>query len=186
MNPFFKLTLRLLKRIFGIEIINKVLVLSDAGVNAEILKMFGAKIGRDVGIHSPLHLYNTGLDYSHLKIGDNVLIGKNVYIDLTDNVILKKGVSLGPNVSIMTHNAYNNNKLLEKNLAHQCGKGKVIIGEGSGIKVGSSILKGVTVGKNSVVAAGAIVTKDVPDYRIVMGVPAKITYNTRTRRKADK
>lgn len=50
----------------------------------------------------------------------------------------------------------------------------IIIGDGCWIASGAMIMGGVTIGKHCVVAAGAVVTKDVPDYSFVAGVPAKI------------
>ena len=51
---------------------------------------------------------------------------------------------------------------------------KVLIQKNAWIGMGATICPGVTVGKYAVVAAGAVVTKDVPDYAVVGGVPAKI------------
>ena len=50
---------------------------------------------------------------------------------------------------------------------------KVVINDDAWIRVGAIILPGVTVGKGAIVAAGAVVTKDVPDFTVVGGVPAK-------------
>ena len=52
--------------------------------------------------------------------------------------------------------------------------GKVVIEENAWIGIGAIICPGVTIGRNAVVAAGAVVTKDVPDNVVVAGVPAKI------------
>ena len=51
---------------------------------------------------------------------------------------------------------------------------KIIIKKGAWIGAGASILPGVTVGKYAIVGAGAIVTKNVPDYSVVVGTPAKV------------
>ena len=51
---------------------------------------------------------------------------------------------------------------------------EIIIKKGAWIGAGASILPGITVGKYAIVGAGAIVTKDVPDYAVVVGVPAKV------------
>ncbi len=53
-------------------------------------------------------------------------------------------------------------------------KGPVRIGKGSWIGLRASILSGVTIGEHSVVAAGSIVTKDVPAYSVVAGCPARV------------
>ena len=53
-------------------------------------------------------------------------------------------------------------------------KGPVIIGSGSWLGFGCQVMSGVRIGKNCVVSAGAVVVKDIPDYSVVGGVPAKI------------
>jgi acetyltransferase-like isoleucine patch superfamily enzyme len=53
-------------------------------------------------------------------------------------------------------------------------KDQVLVGEGSWIGFRANILSGVTIGKHCVVAAGAVVTRSVPDYCVVAGCPARI------------
>ncbi|HDY73935.1 MAG TPA: acyltransferase [Euryarchaeota archaeon] len=144
------------------------------GTNLELLKAFGATIGENVRIYSPVVLHAAPEGYSNLTIGDNCLLNGNNYLDLAAKITLEKGVSLGPGVTIMTHNRYNFNPFLEDRLAHTCGKKDVLIKEGSGIKAGALITMGVTIGKNSVVAGGAVVNRDVSDNAFVAGVPARL------------
>ncbi len=65
-------------------------------------------------------------------------------------------------------------KILEERLARQCGVADVLLKSGCGIKAGAMVLKGVTIGANSVVAAGAVVTHDVDSLSVVAGIPAKV------------
>ena len=109
-----------------------------------------------------------------MTIGDGCLLNGNNYLDLSDRVTLEKGVSLGPGVTIMTHNRYNHNSYLEERLAHTCGVKGVLIKEGAGIKAHALIVHGVTIGKNAVVGGGAVVNRDVPDNCFVAGVPARL------------
>jgi len=144
------------------------------GTNLEILKAFGAIVGRNVRIYSPVVLHAAPQGFSNLTIGDSCLLNGNNYLDLTAKITLEKGVSLGPGVTIMTHNRYNHNPFLEERLAHTCGKKDVLIKEWSGIKAGALITMGVTIGRNAVVAGGAVVNRDVSDNTFVAGVPAKL------------
>lgn len=144
-------------------------------INAAILRAFGAAVGKaDVSIHSPVVIHHAADGYARLSIGDGCMISGNVYLDLTARITLEKGVSLGPGVIIMTHNRYNHNAFLEERLAHTCGVKDVLIKEGAGIKAGALVVHGITIGKNAVVAGGAVVNRDVPDNCMVAGVPARL------------
>ena len=143
-------------------------------VNIAILKAFGAKVGENVRMCSPVVLHNTTDGYSKLTIQDDCFFNGYNFIDLSGRITLEKGVSLGPGVIVMTHNRYNRNPFLEERLSHTCGIKDVLIKEGSGIKAGALIVHGITIGKNAVVGGGAVVNRDVPDNCFVAGVPARL------------
>ena len=63
---------------------------------------------------------------------------------------------------------------IEPENRHSLVVGHICIKENAWIGAGATILQGVTIGKNTVVAAGAVVSKDVPDNAVVGGIPAKI------------
>jgi acetyltransferase-like isoleucine patch superfamily enzyme len=143
--------------------------------NEAILRAFGAKVSKNrVHIHSPVILHGGRQGYANLTIGDGCLLNGNNYLDLSDRITLERGVSLGPGVTIMTHNRYNHNPYLEERLAHTCGVKGVLIKAGAGIKAHALIVHGVTIGKNAVVGGGAVVNRDVPDNCFVAGVPARL------------
>jgi len=113
-----------------------------------------------------------------IEIGDNVVIrpGTQIYANTSAKakVIIENNVLIAPNVVINVDN--HNYKNPDMPIIFQGITSKSItIKEGAWIGVNAVILSGVsTIGKNSVVAAGAVVTKDVPDRCVVGGVPAKI------------
>jgi acetyltransferase-like isoleucine patch superfamily enzyme len=146
----------------------------DIFTNTAILRAFGATVGQDALIKSPITLNNTYNRYENLFIGDKCNLNGNIYLDLRDKIILEDGVSLGPGVIIMTHNRYNDNAFLEEKLAHTCGRAPVVIKKGAGIKAGALIVHGVTIGENAVVGGNAVVNRDVPPNTFVGGIPAKM------------
>ncbi|MCK4527864.1 acyltransferase [candidate division WOR-3 bacterium] len=107
-----------------------------------------------------------------VKIGKNVHIGPLVFIEpvFPNFVFIEDGVSIAGQNYILTHNKplkYHQN-VTEAFVA------PVVIKKNAWVTVGSIILPGVTIGEGSIVAAGAVVTKDVPPNCIVGGVPAKV------------
>ena len=119
----------------------------------------------------------------NIKIGKNSSIGGRALILCTRaKLIIGNYVMIGPQVSIITGdhkidtvgkymvNVSDDEKVPENDLP-------VVIEDDVWIGANSTILKGVTIGEGSVVAAGSVVTKNVPAYTIVGGVPAKIIKN---------
>ena len=122
------------------------------------------EIGDNVKIGSLAHV-----DYS-VKIGENTMIEGMVYIPPLSRI--GKNVFIGP-AAALTNDPYPTSKRLIG----------VTIEDGVVIGSRAVIKAGTTVGRNSVVAMGAVVTKDVPPNVVVVGVPAKIKY---TREEYDK
>ena len=106
--------------------------------------------------------------------GNRVTFGKGVFINhsailsASGGIEFQDGVSVAPGVRIATINHDFNNRHTIYTY------GKVVIKKNAWIGMNVTICPGVTIGKNSVVAAGAVVTKDVPDNAVVGGVPAKV------------
>lgn len=109
-----------------------------------------------------------------LSIGDGTYIGRFVHINAWREVIIEKDVLIADRVFIS--DADHKFEDLEIPISRQGDeyKGSVIIKSGSWLGIGAVILPGVTIGLNSVVGANSVVTKDVPDYTIVAGIPARI------------
>ena len=103
-----------------------------------------------------------------MTIGKNVVINKGTTILSPGRVVIEDNVLIGPEVKIATvdHDLYDRHDLFHF--------GQVTIRENAWICIGAIICPGVTIGRNAVVAAGAVVTKDVPDNAVVGGNPAKI------------
>ncbi len=110
---------------------------------------------------------------SELSIGDNTWIGQNCFFHSAGGVEIGQAVGVGPCVKIIT-SVHNDDDISKPILYQELKFKKVIIKDGADIGLGSIILPGVTIGEGAIVGAGSVVTKDVPPYSVVVGVPAKI------------
>ena len=100
-----------------------------------------------------------------VTIGDNCKIQNNVSV--YDNVHLEEGVFCGP--SMVFTNVYNPRSLIERKDEYR----DTLIGKGASLGANCTIICGVRIGSFAFVGAGAMVNKDVPDYALTVGVPAR-------------
>lgn len=126
------------------------------------------EIDESVTVFTPLHI-NYG---KHTKIGKNVFINfDSVFLDL-GGITIGDNVLIAPKVSLLTEghptSIEDRHSLIPK---------PIYIKKNAWIGANSTILSGVTIGENAVVAAGAVVSEDVPDNTIVGGIPAKFIKN---------
>ena len=133
-------------------------------IRERLSEITGRQIDGSTRIFIPFHT-NFG---RHIRIGKNVFINHAcTFLDL-GGITIEDEVLIGPKVSLITENHPVNpeaRKILELK--------PIVIKRNAWIGANATILPGVTVGENSVVAAGAVVTKDVPDNAVVGGIPAK-------------
>lgn len=116
---------------------------------------------------------------SSLKIGDNVGVNHYCFIGVRGDIEIGNNVIFGPRVNIFSEN--HNYKDLNIPIKNQgVTKDKTKIGNDVWIGANVSIMSGVTIGDGCIIAAGAVVTKDIPSYSIIGGVPAKIIKNRKT------
>ncbi len=128
------------------------------------LKRLGMHLHKDVRFYTGFHIRNP----KGITIKSGVNIGPNVLLDG------RKGLTIGRN-AVIAYEAIIWTLNHDYNDIHFCGKGAPVeIGDYAWICSRSIILPGIKIGEGAVVASGAIVTKDVPPYSIVAGVPAKI------------
>lgn len=110
-------------------------------------------------------------DGSGIKLGNNSGYGQNSYI--YKHTHIGKDVMMGKDVKIITHNHEFHNLNIPMNRQNYMDYSPVIIEDDIWIGFRVIILPGVRIGQGAIIAAGAVVTKDVEPYSIVGGVPAK-------------
>lgn len=137
------------------------------------LILLGSKIGSDTMLMHVKFFNWQHTGPAGVKIGRECFIGDETLIDLYDRVVLEDQVTIAQRVTILTHiNVGYTNHPLQKQFPKE--SKPVVIKQGSVISASSTILPGVTIGEESLVAAGSVVTEDVPAHTLVAGVPAKI------------
>ncbi|KAG4104064.1 bacterial transferase hexapeptide repeat protein [Neocallimastix lanati (nom. inval.)] len=126
-------------------------------------EVFGNKIGNNSMVMTPV----SGSDLNNVSIGDNVFINSGTLFMATGGITIEDDTILAANVQLIT----NNHDLRQHNII-TCKP--VHLKKNCWIGAGVTILPGVTIGENSVIGAGSVVTKDVEDNVLAVGNPAKI------------
>ncbi|MEZ5549073.1 MAG: acyltransferase [Pseudomonadales bacterium] len=144
---------------------------SDGQVCVDILKQYGASIEKGVRMDTGLTIHNADGNFRNLKIGSDCHIGKDVFIDLADEVLIGNRVTISMRTLILTHVDPGSSSLRTTRLVPY--KKRLVINDDAYIGAGVILLPGVEIGEGSIVGAGAVVTKSVPENSTAKGVPAK-------------
>ena len=128
-------------------------------------EIVGAKVHESTTLFPPFHTNYGG----NISLGERVFVNHACsFLDL-GGITIEDDVMIGPQVKITSEN-----HPVEVATRKTMVPAQVLIRRNAWIGAGATILPGVTIGENSVVAAGAVVTKDVPANTVVGGVPAKV------------
>ena len=119
----------------------------------------GAKIGKNCSFGQNVFVGNK------VTIGDDCKIQNNVSV--YDNVHLENGVFCGP--SMVFTNVYNPRSLIERKSEYR----DTLVKTGATLGANCTIVCGITIGRFAFIGAGAVVNQDVPDYALMVGVPAR-------------
>lgn len=135
------------------------------------------RIGKNVRIHDHARI-SCYTDYQGMKLNPKIIIGDDVYINAyalitaAGAITIEDHVIFGSHVTILDEN-HGLNPMVPSYMDTKLEVSPVTIKEGAWIGNNVIILPGVTIGKKAVIGAGSVVTKDIPDYTIAVGNPAK-------------
>ena len=126
-------------------------------------EIFKDKIGEGSRVISPL----TAVRPNQVTIGKNVVVMNGCLMMSAGSITIDDNVQIAANVQLISnnHDPYERNVITCKPV-HIC--------KGAWVGAGSTILPGITVGKHAIVGAASVVTKDVPNYAVAVGNPAKV------------
>ncbi|NWK55232.1 sugar O-acetyltransferase [Verrucomicrobiaceae bacterium N1E253] len=151
------------------------LAADDLTARTHILQQLLGGLGDQVYIDTPFYC-----DYGkHIFIGDHVYIGLNCtfvdnnHIHIGDNALIGSGV----NISTASHPVEASQRILEHDGKHQgyaTTSAPVRIGEGAWVGSSATILSGISIGKNTTIGAGSVVTKNIPDNCVAVGNPCRV------------
>ena len=137
----------------------------------------GAQIGEGSRVWHFAHICSGAVIGRGVSLGQNVFIGNRVIIgdrckiqnnvSVYDNVTLEEGVFCGP--SMVFTNVYNPRALIERKDQYRDTR----VGRGATLGANCTIVCGVTIGAHAFIGAGAVITRDVPDFALMAGVPAR-------------
>lgn len=147
----------------------------DIGFNDKIVNRGAIICGDNIIIRPSTGIY-THIKNSKIYIGDNTEIGRDSTISSFNEIVFGNYVLTGPHVFISDNNhEYDNPMIPISKQGVRCLPGdRVYIGDGTWIGTNVVIVGNVKIGKHCVIGANSVVTKDIPDYCIVAGVPCKI------------
>ena len=136
----------------------------------------GATIGEGTKIWHFSHVCSGAVIGNACSLGQNVFVGNQVVIgnnckiqnnvSVYDNVTLEDDVFCGP--SMVFTNVYNPRSAVSRKNEYR----DTLVGQGATLGANCTIVCGVTIGRYAFIGAGAVVNKDVPDYALMVGVPA--------------
>lgn len=139
--------------------------LDPAKIRYFLNQIIDAEVDESVTIFTPLYI----------NYGKNIKFGKNIFINFDCTFLALGGITIEDNVMIAPKvNLLSEGHPISPKDRHSLIVSHIHIKKNAWIGANATILPGVTIGENAIVAAGAVVTKDVLDNTIVGGVPAKI------------
>jgi len=149
----------------------------DVNIHETAIVDDGAQIGKDTRIWHWVHICGGARIGKECSLGQNVFVGNRVVIgnnvkvqnnvSIYDNVTLEDDVFCGP--SMVFTNVYNPRSAVSRKDEYR----DTLVKQGATLGANCTIVCGATIGRFAFVGAGAVVNRDVPDYALMVGVPAR-------------
>lgn len=127
------------------------------------------EIGNNSILREQVYVGGRTTPKSKLVIGENVKIFQFTVLNSTDNLIIGNNVGIGGRCLIFTHGSWQS--IMD---GYPVTFGRVVIKDNVWLPWQVIILPGVTIGEGSTIGAGSLITKDIPDYSLALGTPAKV------------
>jgi acetyltransferase-like isoleucine patch superfamily enzyme len=159
-----------IERVLGIGGVVGLLSRIEGSSAVTLLLAKGATIGDNVRILKGLTLHNVDLDFSNLRIGDRVHIGKDVFMDLAAPIEIRNRVTVSIRCTLLRHMDAGDS--LSEVAAGSKRRAGMELCEDAYLGAGATVLAGVRIGRGAVVGAGVVVTRQIQENARVVGVPA--------------
>lgn len=164
-------------KVFGVGAVVRYLRNPNPAITVRLLRTFGAQVGEKTRFKRGIRLDNvyedaqSSGDLRHLWIGTNCYIGDDVYFDLANVIELEDDVVVSGHVSFVTHADCNRSPEVARAFPRRCAP--ITIRSGAWLAYRATVLAGVTVGENAVIAAHALVRDDAEPAMVHAGTPAR-------------
>ena len=170
---YYRLTALIIYSLGGIEAVN--FYVRRIGYPITVLKLFGAKIGKETIIYPGITIHAANKDYSNLIVGNNCRIMRDCIIDLTDKFIMKNNSALGFRSVVLTHNDFHvANISLDE---YTEGSKTVVLEEEVVVSANVVLLMGSWIGQHTIVGAGSVISGKIKDHVLILGNPARVFKN---------
>ena len=145
------------------------------GLNVKFVNKGIITLGNSVTIRPSTRVY-AGNSRSLISFGTGTEIGEHATISANNRIVFGTDVLTGPHVFVADHNhAYENPYVsVSKQGVRSNPADEVVIGDGSWLGTNVVVVGNVHIGKHCVIGANSVVTKDIPDYSVAAGIPAKV------------
>ena len=163
-------------KVLGMTYVVSYLRNPNPAITTRLLRAFGASIGskttfkRGVRIDNSFEDQASTGDLANLVVGEDCYIGDDVYFDLSNKIVIEDSAVIAGHVSLITHADCNRSEFLNAIFPRYCAPIK--IGRGAWLGFNCTLLAGVEVGENTLVASSALLTASADSHSVYAGIPA--------------